>query len=439
MKCLIIAAGKGTRLLPHYNNKPLAPVLGIPLIERVIRTAVSAGLGEFYVVTGYKGTEVSRFLDQLAERCRITVKLIHNNEWHKGGNGLSVLKAKAYLNENFLLMMGDHLVDPALLESLLQNPLSDGDIILAVDRNVDNALTDMNDATKVLIHDDKVESIGKDLKEFNALDTGLFLCTPTIFEGIERSISEYEDSTLTGGIRCLSKDGKVKVFDIGQKFWIDVDDPNDLEKVEGVLLGHLRGKQSDGPVSRYLNRPLSIRLSRYLAPLPITPNQISFTSFLLSILAAGLFLAGGYGMLLLGGMVAQCASVLDGCDGEIARLKYQESAYGRWFDAVLDRYADGFLLFGLTWHAYTAGMQLVAVFAGLMAILGSFMVSYTADKYDARMRGRFKRTIRIGRDIRIFLIFLGALFNQVLWTLIVTAALMNAETVRRIYVCKTNE
>ena len=123
----------------------------------------------------------------------------------------------------------------------------------------------------------------------------------------------------------------------------------------------------------------------------------------------------------------------------VARLKFQESDYGGWFDAVLDRYADGFLLFGLSWHAYGASMQCLAVFAGFMAILGSFMVSYTADKHDALMLRRMKFRFRIGRDIRIFLIFLGALLNQALWTLVVIAILMNSETVRRIYVCKPNE
>ncbi|MBW1690477.1 MAG: NTP transferase domain-containing protein [Deltaproteobacteria bacterium] len=439
MKCLILSAGKGTRLQPRYNCKPLAPVLGIPLIERVIRTAVCAGVEEFYVVTGHKEAEVSQFLDQLTERCQIPINHIHNNEWDKGGNGLSALKAKAHLNESFLLMMGDHLADPKLLKDLLQNRLSDGDIIVAVDRNVDTAITDIRDATKVLIHDGKVKSIGKNLKRFDALDTGLFLCTPTIFEGIEQSISKHDDSTLTGGIRRLSENGSVKVFDIGQKFWIDVDNPVALKKAEGVLLSQLRGKQSDGPISRYLNRLLSTRLSRYLARFPITPNQISFISFLLCIFATGLFLGEGYVTLLFGGIIAQFASVLDGCDGEIARLKFQESAYGKWFDAVLDRYADGFLLFGLTWHAYMTDTQLASVVAGFMAILGSFMVSYTADKYDALMISHPKWHVRIGRDIRIFLIFLGALLNQVLWTLVVIAFLMNAETIRRVYVCKTNE
>ncbi|MBW1716620.1 MAG: hypothetical protein JRJ77_12485 [Deltaproteobacteria bacterium] len=84
----------------------------------------------------------------------------------KGKMAFPRFRAKAHLKDYFLLMMGDCLVDPALLKSLLQNPLSDGNIILAVDRNVDNTLIDVNDATKVLVHDGKVEGIGKDLKKF---------------------------------------------------------------------------------------------------------------------------------------------------------------------------------------------------------------------------------------------------------------------------------
>jgi len=223
---------------------------------------------------------------------------------------------------------------------------------------------------------------------------------------------------------------------LGGRTSTDMEMEKTREKAEGVILSGLRGKKRDGLVSRRFNRPLSIRLSRYLARYPITPNQISFISFLLCILAAVLFATGGYVTLLLGGILAQFASIVDGCDGEIARLKFQKSAYGGWFDAVLDRYADAFLLFGLTWHAYTTDTQPLALFAGFMAILGSFMVSYTADKYDALMASKIKGKIRIGRDIRIYLIFFGALLNQAFWVLVVIAAIMNAETIRRILVCR---
>ncbi|TDI95453.1 MAG: nucleotidyltransferase, partial [Caldithrix sp.] len=67
MKCLIIAAGKGSRLQSRGECKPLIPLLGIPLIERVIRAALEAGADEFFVVVGHQGEQLSHFLAGLAE------------------------------------------------------------------------------------------------------------------------------------------------------------------------------------------------------------------------------------------------------------------------------------------------------------------------------------------------------------------------------------
>ena len=215
-----------------------------------------------------------------------------------------------------------------------------------------------------------------------------------------------------------------------------MDDPSAFGKAEKALLAHLRDKQTDGPVSRYLNRPLSVMFSSHLVKLNITPNQISLLSFLCSLVAAGLFVMGGYIFLLIGGVLAQFASIIDGCDGEVARLKYQSSDFGGWFDAVLDRYADAFLLFGLTWHLLAMEANDWVLFTGFMAIIGSFMLSYTADKYDNLMRERIKAGgeagLRMGRDVRVFFVFLGAATNMVLPVLVVIAVMMNVETIRRI-------
>jgi len=181
-----------------------------------------------------------------------------------------------------------------------------------------------------------------------------------------------------------------------------------------------------------------------LVRFPITPNVISALSLLLSLIAAGLFAFGkNYISLLIGGLITHIASVIDGCDGEIARLKFMRSKYGGWFDAVLDRYADAFLLFGLTWHEYMINNGNLILIIGFMAIIGSFMLSYTADKYDNLMNERIASggtwQIRIGRDVRLFIILLGAVLNQIFILLVIIAIVMNLETVRRIIVCKSDE
>ncbi len=438
MKCLIIAAGKGERLQQRGDSKPLVPILGVPLIERVIRAAMEAGADEFYVVIGYQGERVRLFLERLVERLAIRITSLVNDDWEKD-NGLSVLKARDVLHEPFLLLMADHLFDPNLVRLLTTPNAAAGDVVLVVDRNTRNPLVDMEDVTRVKMEDGKIHNIGKGLADFNGFDTGIFLCSPAIFKVLEQSKRKDANTSLSAAVQVLAAKGHAKAIPTDD-FWIDVDDPAAFHKAEQALLKRLRDKPNDGPVARYLNRAISVRISRYLVQGDMTPNQISLFSFLCSVLAAGLFALGGYVALLLGGVLAQFASIIDGCDGEVARLKYQSSDFGGWFDAVLDRYADAFLLFGLTWHLLAVDGNGWILFVGFMAIIGSFMLSYTADKYDnlmhERIRAGGKAGLRMGRDVRVFLIFLGAVANTVLPVLVLIAVVMNVETLRRVSIMR---
>jgi CDP-L-myo-inositol myo-inositolphosphotransferase len=437
VNCLIIAAGKGRRLRQMGECKPLISLLGVPLIERVICGAMEAGADEFYVVTGHQAERMHDFLEGLAERLAIRITPLVNDDWGKE-NGLSVLRAQGLLHEPFLLLMADHLFEPSLIRGLVTLTLAKDEIALAVDGDTHNPLVDMDDVTRVRTEDGRIRDIGKGLTDFNGFDTGAFLCSPAVFRALEHS-REEGDSTLSGAVRLLAAEGRARAIP-ASGFWADVDDPAAMHRAEKTLLDSLRDKANDGPVSRYLNRPISALLSRQLVKLPVTPNQVSLFSFLCSLLAAGLFASGGYLTLLLGGVLAQFASIVDGCDGEVARLKYQGSDFGGWLDAVLDRYADAFLLFGLTWHLLAIEQSGWVLLAGFMAIIGSFVLSYTADKYDNLMRQRIKAGgkawWRIGRDVRVFLIFLGAATNLILPALVVIAVVVNLEVLRRVRVAR---
>ena len=439
MKCLIIAAGRGSRLSSRGNSKPLIPLLGLPLIQRSILTARKGGINDFFVVTGYEGEKVRRDLDRFGQGRNIHITHVINEEWEKG-NGISVLKARDFIKEPFVLLMADHLFNYSILDGLKREQISDDEIILAVDHNIEsNKLVDIDDVTKVLVEDNKITAIGKNISNYNAYDTGIFLCSSALFPAIIKSLSKG-DSSLSGGIRILSGLGYVKSFDIHDKYWIDVDDEKAFKKAENLLISNLK-KASDGPVSRYLNRPLSTLLTRLLLNTNITPNHISIFSFILSILGAVFFFLEGYINLMIGGILAQISSVIDGCDGEIARLKFKVTEFGGWFDAVLDRYGDAFLLFGLTYHIYLTDGRFLYIMIGFLAIIGTFMNSYTADKYDGLMQKKLKpgmHYFRIGRDVRTFIIFIGALVNQPLLILIVIALMTNAENVRRVLILHKN-
>ncbi len=440
MKCLITEAGRGSRLRQLGDSRLLVPVLGVPLIERVVRSAMEAGADDFYVVTGYQRERVSVFLGDLAARLGICITPIFNEDWEKEDD-LSLLKAREYLSEPFLLLTAHHLIDSSIAGEMVAHPLAEGEIRIAVDADPRNSLLNLTNVTRIKTKEEKIQNIGKDLSDFNRMSTGIFLCTPAIFEALERSAEEHHDRTLSGAVRILAAEGRAGALDITGRFWIDMTDAGAFERAERALLANLKGKPNDSFLLRYFYRPLSTIIGRRLVNHKITPNQITLFSFLCSMLSAGLFAMGGYLALFLGGFLAQFSMIIDCCDGLVARLKFQGSDYGGWLDAVVDRYADAFMLFGLMWHAYSDTRDSLILFIGFLAIIGSFVLSYTADKYDSIMCDRITHTrgLRLGREVRIFLIFLGAVFNQIYLTLLVIAVVMNIETIRRVIICRDNE
>ncbi|MFQ6116821.1 MAG: CDP-alcohol phosphatidyltransferase family protein [Candidatus Bipolaricaulia bacterium] len=163
------------------------------------------------------------------------------------------------------------------------------------------------------------------------------------------------------------------------------------------------GKRTDGPISRHLNRRLSLPISRAIVRkgLPISPNLMSLISFSMGIVAGLLF---ALRLPLWGGLSAQLSSVLDGCDGEIARLTGRESQRGAIFDAILDRLADGVLILGMAIFAYAdGGARLWAIVFGFLALIGSYGISYSSAIARAHGQEDYPRAIA-GRDARLFLI-----------------------------------
>ncbi len=437
---LVLAAGTGSRLHPEANiPKPLTKALGLSLAERVVCTLRAADIRRFLVVLGHEAETIKAHFSDIARRRGVKVEFVEAEGWERG-NGASALAAKGRTGDApFFLVMTDHLFNPRLARTLAASPPAPGGMCLAVDRDKDGVF-DLDDVTRVKIDGGRIKEIGKNLDVWDAGDTGVMLCTPGLFEGLERAAARNKHG-LSDGLRELAGEGRARTVDVTGMPWLDVDTPEALSEAERRLMREESGKTRDGPVSRHLNRPLSRWLSRYLVRTSVTPNQISLASWMLSCFAAVLMASSGYPALAAGGALAQLASIIDGCDGEIARLKHSQSEFGGWFDAVLDRYADAVLLFGLMWHEFATTGASLSILLGFAAIVGSFLNSYTADKYDGLMAQRLQGAsyFRLGRDVRVFVIFLGAISNQVLFTLGLIALVMNSEVVRRIIVCARAE
>lgn len=234
MKCLIIAAGEGSRLQQKGQLKPLVQVRGASLIEHVMRNAFIGGVTEFYIVSGYRGEQLRPCLDQLGSRFGWKINHIVNRDW-KQANGLSVLKAKGILNEHFLLLMSDHLIDPSIIADLSKQTVGDQQVMLAVDRNITNPLIDLEDVTRVQQEAGKIRNIGKGIDNYNVFDTGIFHCSPALFKAIELSQIRSGDLSLSGGMQVLAAQANALSYEIDGRFWLDVDDPIAFEKAENYL------------------------------------------------------------------------------------------------------------------------------------------------------------------------------------------------------------
>ncbi len=189
---------------------------------------------------------------------------------------------------------------------------------------------------------------------------------------------------------------------------------------------HPAVKSTDGPVSRYINRRLSWPLTLFIVKhnIPITPNQVSILSLVLSMIA-GILVVREY--LILGGILIQVSSILDGVDGELARVTGRVSRRGGFMDAVIDRYSDIAILLGLSIYIFTnyAYQETYLLILVLAALSGDLMVSYihargeaTLGKHPALL-GRVSQIA--SRDIRLFILFVGCLIQKPLEALIILA------------------
>ena len=230
---LVLAAGNGDRFHNgSRQSKLLQPVLGSPLILRTLDSARAAGITSAEIVLGYQADSL-RSAIEAARPPGMRVHFSYNPEWHLE-NGVSVLAARGRFTRSFALLMGDHLFESDVLARLLRTPAAADESLLAVDSRP--APQDVAaEATKVRMDGAKIVAIGKDLAEYDALDTGMFVCSPGVFAAIDASRTSG-DTTLSGGIRELARQGLMRGVDIGNAAWYDIDTMADLAHAESLLI-----------------------------------------------------------------------------------------------------------------------------------------------------------------------------------------------------------
>ena len=187
----------------------------------------------------------------------------------------------------------------------------------------------------------------------------------------------------------------------------------------------------DGYVSRYINRRVSNPIAKLLARTRITPNQISWTAFGLAVLSLLSFI---YNWNIAAGLLAQLSSIIDGVDGSLARLKGISSAFGGFLDSILDRYADILIMLGLIIWSVSNEVYPYIWLVGLLSITGTLGVSYSRARVSAELRHHFDHGFLslASRDIRLFIVMIGAIIGQGYFCLIVIGTLTHLIIISRL-------
>jgi 1L-myo-inositol 1-phosphate cytidylyltransferase len=228
-EAVVLMAGSGSRLRGSDETflKPLVPIGGRPLVCYIVDALIHAGINKINFIVGYQSERLRPAIEKLVP-APLELSFIENPQWQKQ-NGISLLAAAKHVTEPFVLTMSDHLFDNVIVDLLLKS--ADLDLLnLAIDRKI-NSVFDLDDAMKVQTRGDKVFAIGKNLRDYDAIDTGLFVCPPEIFSYLERA-RQNDDCSLADGVRLMAVDGKVRAIDIGAAWWQDVDTPEMLGQAE---------------------------------------------------------------------------------------------------------------------------------------------------------------------------------------------------------------
>ena len=234
IKAVILAAGRGKRISKCMNDKPkpLIPIFGKPLIEYPLEALSKNDIEECIIVVGYKAEVIQNYLGK--EKYNIKIRYVYNPAYEEG-NGISLYVTRKFFenSESFLVLMADHVVTAEIVKKAIEHVGKSP--LLCVDRSPKYD-SQLKDATKVLVNDKGfIQNIGKNLTEWNAIDTGVFILNGRIFEEIEK-VKENPPVTVSKCLRQMIQDDiPFWACDVSGLFWLDIDLPEDLEFAEKIL------------------------------------------------------------------------------------------------------------------------------------------------------------------------------------------------------------
>lgn len=411
---IVVAAGTGIeeeKLSSHGKT-----VFGsLPQIKRLIITAQRAGIKRFTVIVE-KGDSSLR--DILSGDKRIESEI----EWHSLGSEIKLDSAHS------LIIQSNLVTTPRGLSNFMQSGCGQDEVAVLVDS----------------LGDAWVKASGEEISDVfssGGKAVGAFIASGRL---LEKSI--MDSMSLRAFVQEHIGRDKVKLRKFTDSYWMRLDSGEDsAARAENLIFKYV-GKTATGWLSRNINSKISLPTSRLLVKTPLTPNMISVLINIIGMLC-GVFYAIGHPVW--GALCMQAATILDRCDGEVARVKLMETQRGQWVDTISDQVTVLSFMLGVPIGYYVISKSPVAIILGAVNLSififfvvwsfyflkkytnsGSLVTYFEVDKLvEGKKTSLMRRLIKIVRPMGrrnfyslAFLII--AIVGGYFWLLVVTTAAM---------------
>ena len=223
-----------------------------------------------------------------------------------------------------------------------------------IDRDEILVLVDMAEDAWIKAGDDHVS----DIFLSGGRAVGTFIASGKL---LEKSI--LDSMSIKSFVHELISRDKIKYKEFSDSYWMRLSsEKNSVNKAEDLIFAHV-GKTATGWISRNINSKISLPTSRLLVKTPLTPNMISVLINMIGMLC-GVFYAIGHPVV--GALCMQAATILDRCDGEVARVKLMETKKGQWVDTISDQVTVVSFLIGVPVGYYVISHNPVAIILGAL-------------------------------------------------------------------------
>lgn len=246
MKAVILAAGEGRRLEPLTNRrpKPMLPIAGKPLLEYVMDACIEAGIDEFVFVVGYYRERIQTYFGDGADW---DVDIQYAIQDKQLGTGHAVLQAEPYVDEDFVVLNGDRIIEASGIKAVVDEYDDHGETVVAVTRTKNPQAYGVVELDgpyiTSLTEKPRDESIQSDI-----INAGVYAFDQSVFDAIrETAADESGEVVITATLKNLIDEESVRAARYSGH-WVDVTHLWDIPRVTASILDR-RGGEQHGVVS----------------------------------------------------------------------------------------------------------------------------------------------------------------------------------------------